>query len=579
MNSEVNQLVHLFIGGLPQKCTREDLGDYLSRYGKVVDLDLSRDLEEGINHRGFGFAVLAQVQNTDILMGGHRIHGKKVEIKPRTNEKIFINNLPWDCTKEMVIDAFDFYKIALAEVFIGNGDNGMELGTGYIRIKITGSRAKDWTHHSLNKIGPILVGSAVIGIDSHSMDRRNSRYPNTSHDHSLKSEGAYHHSGRHQSNIRNQGKVITETNQGKFDRRNLQTYDDRSTTGYTEKSKAQDQIAVQLSKEIAQDEAKDFAEEPEHVIEITSKKRNSKLKYNRPDLKYSNSEQSPRESAIPSHISELNAEEFIHQTLGVSLSDHNKSYWDSSDDKSSRFLKLSHDNSDTYGDYEKSGHTLQELLDAQETFVQHNTSAYLSEIASGSFLNPSNYHLDDSSSRKLDSQITAETAATAGAKLGLKEKLEMRKRKQQALEKQPEAADSMGAALFSTDDQNKHHLSPFSEVYFPNETGIFSVRPVPQSAPFYIENQGQSNPNWRDTAKTGKPLALNPQSPPIFPSPQLAPSTNGNWLKDRKLSSDQEPFQPASNQAPNMSITDPHSVFPSATRKIIFPFYAFPGYG
>ena len=579
MNSEPNQLVHLFIGGLPQKCTREDLGDYLSRYGKVVDLDLSRDPEEGIHHRGFGFAVLAQVQNTDVLMGGHRIHGKKVEIKPRTNEKIFINNLPWDCTKEMVIDAFDFYKIALAEVFIGNGDNGMELGTGYIRIKITGSRAKDWTPHSLTKLGPILVGSTVIGIDSRYMDRRNPRYPNTSHDHSLKSEDAYHQSGRHESNIRNQGKIIVESKQAKFDRRNLQKSDVRSTTGYTEKPKAQDQPTGQFFQEIAQDEEANFVEEPEPIIEIIPKKRNNKLKSKRPDLKYSNSEQSPRNSAIPSHISELNAEEIIYQTLGVSLNDNNKSYWDSSDDKSSRFLKLSHDNSDTYGDYEQSGHTLQELLDAQETFIHHNTSAYPSDIASGSFLNPSNYHLDDSSSRKLDSQITAETAATAGTKLGLKEKLEMRKRKQQALEKQPEAADSMGAALFSTDDQNKHHLSPFSEVYFPNEMGIFSVRPVPQSAPFYIENQGQSNTNWRDAAKTGKPLALNPQSPPIFPSPQLAPSTSGNWLKDRKLSSDQEPFQPSSSQVPNMSIADPHSVFPSATRKIIFPFYAFPGYG
>lgn len=579
MNSEPNQLVHLFIGGLPQKCTREDLGDYLSRYGKVVDLDLSRDPEEGIHHRGFGFAVLAQVQNTDVLMGGHRIHGKKVEIKPRTNEKIFINNLPWDCTKEMVIDAFDFYKIALAEVFIGNGDNGMELGTGYIRIKITGSRAKDWTPHSLTKLGPILVGSTVIGIDSRYMDRRNPRYPNTSHDHSLKSEGAYHQSGRHESNIRNQDKTIAESKQAKFDRRNLQKSDVRSTTGYTEKPKAQDQPTGQFFQEIAQDEEANFVEEPEPIIEIIPKKRNNKLKSKRPDLKYSNSEQSPRNSAIPSHISELNAEEIIYQTLGVSLNDNNKSYWDSSDDKSSRFLKLSHDNSDTYGDYEQSGHTLQELLDAQETFIHHNTSAYPSDIASGSFLNPSNYHLDDSSSRKLDSQITAETAATAGTKLGLKEKLEMRKRKQQALEKQPEAADSMGAALFSTDDQNKHHLSPFSEVYFPNEMGIFSVRPVPQSAPFYIENQGQSNTNWRDAAKTGKPLALNPQSPPMFPSPQLAPSTGGNWLKDRKLSSDQEPFQPTSSQVPNMSIADPHSVFPSATRKIIFPFYAFPGYG
>lgn len=579
MNSEPNQLVHLFIGGLPQKCTREDLGDYLSRYGKVVDLDLSRDPEEGIHHRGFGFAVLAQVQNTDVLMGGHRIHGKKVEIKPRTNEKIFINNLPWDCTKEMVIDAFDFYKIALAEVFIGNGDNGMELGTGYIRIKITGPRAKDWTPHSLTKLGPILVGSTVIGIDSRYMDRRNPRYPNTSHDHSLKSEGAYHQSGRHESNIRNQDKTIAESKQAKFDRRNLQKSDVRSTTGYTEKPKAQDQPTGQFFQEIAQDEEANFVEEPEPIIEIIPKKRNNKLKSKRPDLKYSNSEQSPRNSAIPSHISELNAEEIIYQTLGVSLNDNNKSYWDSSDDKSSRFLKLSHDNSDTYGDYEQSGHTLQELLDAQETFIHHNTSAYPSDIASGSFLNPSNYHLDDSSSRKLDSQITAETAATAGTKLGLKEKLEMRKRKQQALEKQPEAADSMGAALFSTDDQNKHHLSPFSEVYFPNEMGIFSVRPVPQSAPFYIENQGQSNTNWRDAAKTGKPLALNPQSPPMFPSPQLAPSTGGNWLKDRKLSSDQEPFQPTSSQVPNMSIADPHSVFPSATRKIIFPFYAFPGYG
>lgn len=558
MNSDNSQMVHLFIGGLHSKSTREHIYDLLSEYGKVVDLDMTRILDPNQVHRGFAFAVLAQVNNIKKLIGEHHVNGRRIEIKFRTNEKIFLENLPWDCTREMLVEAFDFYNISLSEVFIGNGQNGMELGKGCVRIKVAGHKPRDFGAIALSRLGPIMVGSTVIIVKTDHIKRKNSKFEQSPY-----YEGGPQPEPNLQKNLYRSRLSDEPKEEPKKGRSDVNRYQ----KGQLEKSKPYTR-AVQQPKASYDDydEEEDSVDKPE--LEFPPKRMS----------KYSDSKSSDRgrnqiQPPAQLKISELNAEEILQETLAASLVD-----WDSGEDKSSQFLKLSQENSGQYGDYERPGNTLQELLDAQETFVHHNSSLNPSEFASGSFLNPANFTADDSALRKMDSHITAETAATNGGKLGLKEKLELRKKKQQALQKQPEAADTMGAALFNTDDQNKHHLSPFSEVYFPNQMGIFSVRPVPQSAPFYIENNGPSNTNWREATKSGKPLALNPQSPPIFPSPQLESSASGSWLKDRKTSNDQELLQ-TNNLHPKMVTPDSHSVFPSATRQIIFPFYAFPGYG
>ncbi|KAM3268677.1 heterogeneous nuclear ribonucleoprotein 1 [Capsicum chacoense] len=73
----------IFVGGLPVSLTEDDLKEYFSSYGHVVEHQIMLDRETG-RSRGFGFVTFASENAVEeVLNSGrmHEIHGKQVEIK------------------------------------------------------------------------------------------------------------------------------------------------------------------------------------------------------------------------------------------------------------------------------------------------------------------------------------------------------------------------------------------------------------------------------------------------------------------------------------------------------------------
>ena len=77
----------IFVGGLPQGCTEEQVTQYFSQFGSLTAVTLKKD-ETG-KARGFGFIEFADdasVVNVMAKYEEHQIEGKWVEVKQATKQ-------------------------------------------------------------------------------------------------------------------------------------------------------------------------------------------------------------------------------------------------------------------------------------------------------------------------------------------------------------------------------------------------------------------------------------------------------------------------------------------------------------
>ncbi|KAG9154966.1 hypothetical protein Leryth_012161 [Lithospermum erythrorhizon] len=73
----------IFVGGLPLSLSEEDLKEYFSSYGEIIEYQIMLDHTTG-RSRGFGFVTFEHEDSVDRIFSDGRMHeldGKKVEIK------------------------------------------------------------------------------------------------------------------------------------------------------------------------------------------------------------------------------------------------------------------------------------------------------------------------------------------------------------------------------------------------------------------------------------------------------------------------------------------------------------------
>ena len=88
----------LFVGGLPQDCSQDDLKQYLSKYGEMDRVQLKTDYETG-RSRGFAFVVFSDVAGMEAALADeHEINGKRFTAKKAVTKpgKIYVGRLPSD---------------------------------------------------------------------------------------------------------------------------------------------------------------------------------------------------------------------------------------------------------------------------------------------------------------------------------------------------------------------------------------------------------------------------------------------------------------------------------------------------
>lgn len=86
----------LFVGGLPQECTQDDLKEYFGQFGDLERVQLKMDPTTG-RSRGFAFILYTDTNGVDqAVQSDHNIKGKKATVKKADVKpgKIYLGKLP-----------------------------------------------------------------------------------------------------------------------------------------------------------------------------------------------------------------------------------------------------------------------------------------------------------------------------------------------------------------------------------------------------------------------------------------------------------------------------------------------------
>jgi len=101
----------VFVGGLAQEATQEDLKEYFATFGEIEKVQLKMDSQTG-RSRGFAFIIFKEQSSVDpATEGEHSIKGKKCTVKKADVKpgKIYVGKLPAEGITEEDV------KTALAE--------------------------------------------------------------------------------------------------------------------------------------------------------------------------------------------------------------------------------------------------------------------------------------------------------------------------------------------------------------------------------------------------------------------------------------------------------------------------------
>lgn len=123
MTSKETTAYKIFVGGLDVETTEEDLTEYFSKFGKVVERLIKVDLKTK-KSRGFGFIGFKSPDSVEKVLehNEHKINGKKIDCKlamskeeayslnknlKETCRKIYVSNIPRDITRDDLDNFFN----------------------------------------------------------------------------------------------------------------------------------------------------------------------------------------------------------------------------------------------------------------------------------------------------------------------------------------------------------------------------------------------------------------------------------------------------------------------------------------
>jgi len=104
----------LFVGGLPQDATQDDISDHFTQFGEIDNINLKTDLSSG-RSRGFAFVLYKTVQSlTDAIEAKeHTVKGKEVAVKKAQAKqgKVYVGKLQPELTDEQIREHFTQYGV------------------------------------------------------------------------------------------------------------------------------------------------------------------------------------------------------------------------------------------------------------------------------------------------------------------------------------------------------------------------------------------------------------------------------------------------------------------------------------
>lgn len=143
VHKDTNQI---FVGGCHPRIEKQQLSDYFSQFGEVVESRLVKD-KRTKKFRGFAFVTFADVDVVNDVMEikNHKIMDKKIELKraytkEETREKLldekmrklYIVGIPKFLTQKKIQDYFEQFGEVLDTRVIHDPNKGKEKGYGFV---------------------------------------------------------------------------------------------------------------------------------------------------------------------------------------------------------------------------------------------------------------------------------------------------------------------------------------------------------------------------------------------------------------------------------------------------------------
>lgn len=138
----------LFVGGLSWETTQENLQNYFSRFGEVVDCVVMKNNETG-RSRGFGFVTFADPNNVDNVLhnGPHELDSRTIDPKPcnprymakiqkgGSYPKVFLGGLPANVTETDLRQFFSRFGKVMEVVIMYDQERKKSRGFGFLSFE------------------------------------------------------------------------------------------------------------------------------------------------------------------------------------------------------------------------------------------------------------------------------------------------------------------------------------------------------------------------------------------------------------------------------------------------------------
>ena len=131
--SATSSPIGTFVGGLPAHCTRDQLTQFMSQFGYVKEVYISKDMASD-THKGFAFVKFASVASPERLFGEHRLNGKVIEIKRSLQDYVCLHGLPITATEAQVQQNLQQMGYTTTEILLGGKVPGVPQGSAGIKL-------------------------------------------------------------------------------------------------------------------------------------------------------------------------------------------------------------------------------------------------------------------------------------------------------------------------------------------------------------------------------------------------------------------------------------------------------------
>ncbi|XP_031098751.1 28 kDa ribonucleoprotein, chloroplastic-like [Ipomoea triloba] len=136
----------LYFGNLPYNCDSAQLAGIVQDYGSPELVEVLYDRETG-KSRGFAFVTMSCVEDCNAVienLDGRVFGGRTLRVNfsdkpkakeplyPETEYKLFVGNLAWSVTSEMLTEMFEAYGSVVGARVLYDGETGRSRGYGFV---------------------------------------------------------------------------------------------------------------------------------------------------------------------------------------------------------------------------------------------------------------------------------------------------------------------------------------------------------------------------------------------------------------------------------------------------------------